>query len=164
MQADKVAEIEAMRMGVDYSFRIALRGFSCNVRPLSNSEFTQAYASVAEYMRLVPEFRRTKLTEDNALAREFLKLATSVFGQPVGALTDPILDRMSNDEIMFLYKEWLAVCDKVNPVLERMSVENIKALVEEVKKNPPEDLAFQLTELSFSQMRNILFYLLTNGD
>lgn len=163
-EAEKIPQIDKMRMGVDYSFRITLRDFSCTVRPLANSEFTKAYAAVANHMRSVPEFSRTKITEDNLLAREFLKMASAEFGVYPGALTDAVLDQMTNDEMMYLYKQWLDVCDKVNPMLETMPEEQLKALVEEVKKSPPSDLAFQLTELRFGQIRSILLYLLTKGD
>lgn len=161
---NKISEIEAMRMGVDYSFPIALRGFTLNVRPLANSEFTQCYSAVAEQMRRTPEHQRTKIVEDNYLAREFLKKASAEYGKYPGSLTDPILDEMTNDEIMYLYKEWLAVCDKVNPQLENMPADRIKAIVEDIKKNPRADLDSQLTELSFGQIRSILSYLLTKGD
>jgi len=164
-QRKTIPEIEAMRMGVDYSFSISLRGFPVDLRPLSNSETMRAFSSVNTYVRGLPEFQRGQLVEDNAKAREFLKLASSQYGQPLTAkITDTVLDEATNDEIMYLYREWLAVCDKVNPNLQEMPVEHVKALVEEVKKNTPKDLASQLTELSFWQMRSILTYLLTNEE
>lgn len=154
--------IEAMRMGVEYRFPIKLRDFSVSLRPLANSEVMNCYANVSEYLKNIPEHRRTRIQEDNALAREFLKVASAEFGKYPGQLTDVILDRMTTDEIMFMYKEWQAVCDKVNPQLEKMPAEDIKLLVDHIKKNTPEDLGFQLTELSFGQLRNIAHYLLTS--
>lgn len=150
-----------MRMGVEYRFTVSMRKFTVEMRPLSNAESMQAYGAVAEHMRGIPEFRRTKITEDNLLAREFLKIASGPYGNFAPKLSDPILDAMSNDELMFLYKQWVACCEKVNPVLEKMDLDKIKELVEIVKKNPPADLDFQLTELSFGQLVSLASYLLT---
>lgn len=159
-----IPEIEAMRMGVDYSFSVSLRRFTCILRPLANSELLRAYASVHEYVRKIPESRRTKIEEDNALARELLKLASADYGKPFGTVTDTVLDEMTTEEIMFLYSEWQAICDKVNPRLEELPVDVIKEMVEDVKKNTPKDLAYQLTGFSFWQMRSILRYLLTKEE
>lgn len=164
MNPDKIEQIEKMRMGVDYSFTVQLRGFDVRLRPLARSEMVKCYQNVAAYLQTIPAHRRTKIDEDNALAGEFLKLASCEYGEAVGQITEPILNQMTNDEIMFLYKEWLAICDKVNPQLEEMKSEDLQKLVEHIKKNTPEDLAFQLTELSFGQIRSLVTYLLTNGD
>lgn len=157
-------ELEAMRMGVDYTFPIKLRGFSLQMRPLSNAEMIESYGAVSDYLSKLPASYRSKVAEDNALAREFLKKASSPFGTYAPKLTDLMLDAMTTDEVMFLYREWLNVCDRVNPSLERIPQERLQALVEEVKKNPPEDLFVALTELSSGQLRNLAAYLLTKGD
>lgn len=161
---ENLAEIDAMRMGVDYSFAVQMRNFSISLRPLSNSETMNCYQNVAEYLAKVPVHQRTQILQDNALAREILKMASAEFGKYPGSLTDPILDAMTNDEVIYLYKEWRGVCDRVNPELEQMEKEDIEKLVNDIKKNTPKDLDYQLTELSFGQMRSILFYLLTKGD
>ncbi len=161
---DVIPQIEAMRMGVEYSFPVNLRKFTCSMRPLSNSEMTKCYGEVNSFMRTLPESKRTKVAEDSYLAREFIKHASSPFEMWAPQISDVMLDRMSNDEIMFIYKEWQAICDKVNPCLELMPTESIKELVEDIKKNTPADLDYQLTELSFGQIRSILLYLLTRSD
>ncbi len=162
---DKLSEIEAMRMGTEYSFPVQLRKFSINLRPISNAETMQCYGDVADYINSLSPSRRTKIEEDNALAREFLKKASSPSDQPnAPRLTDPILSAMTNDEMMYLYKEWQATCDRVNPSLEKMPIDKLKELVEDIKKNPPEDLVYQLTELSFGQLVNLATYLLTKSD
>jgi hypothetical protein len=160
----RIPEIEAMRMGVNYSFSVRLRDFTCEVRPLANSEITKAYAAVSDALQDVPPHRRNKVTEDTMLAREFLKLASGQFGASHGKITDLVLNNMTNDEIMFVYKEWMAVCDRVNPILEKLPIAKIKELVEEVKKNPPSDLDSQLTELSFGHLVSLAHYLLTKSD
>lgn len=160
----RIDDIDAMRMGVDYRAPIKLRDYQVYVRPLANSEVINCYSNVAEYMSTIPEKRRTRIMEDNAIAREFLKMASAEYGKYPGKITDPILDQMTNEEVMFLYKEWMAICDKVNPQLENLPTERIKELVDAIKKNTPKDLDSQLTELSFGQMRSILSYLMTQSD
>jgi hypothetical protein len=115
-------------------------------------------------MSTIPQSSRTKIHEDNALAREFLKSASSPPDFYAPKLTDPILDKMTNDEIMYFYREWQSACDRVNPALERMPIEKLKELVESVKKNPPKDLDSQLIELSFGQLVSLASYLLLKDD
>ncbi len=154
-------QIEQMRMGVDYSFPVRLRHFECAMRPLSNSETVACYAAVGEHMSKLPVSHRTKLTEDNWLAREFIKKASSPYGDFAPKISDPMMDQMSNDEIMFIYREWMRICERCNPSMETLPTEKMKELVEYVKKNPPADLMYQLTELSTLELRNLAFYLLT---
>lgn len=159
----ELKQVEAMRMGVDYSFPVTFpppRTFSVILRPLSNSEMMKSYSAVGEQLARMPKFAQTKLQEDNFLAREFLKTSSSPFGEYRPSITDPMLDEMTTDEIMFLYNEWLAIVSKVNPNLEQMPKERLDELVAAVKKNPT--LASTLTELSFWQLRDIVRYLLTS--
>jgi hypothetical protein len=156
--------IDAMRMGVDYFFTVKVRDFKARLRPLTNGEIVQIYGDVAEQMLKVPPSRRTKMVEDQMMARNFLVHASSPFDNYAPTITDPILNAMTPDEMMAVYREWQAHCDRVNPALELMDNDQIKALVEMVKKNPPQDLVFQLTQLSFGQLVNLAHCLLTKGD
>lgn len=161
----EIPQIDAMRMGVDYSFMVALRQFKVSLRPLTGLEVTNAWGAVADHLQTVPQHRRTKMLEDYWLSREILKTASSPFGpKTVPSITDPLLDAMTQDEVIALFKEWNATCDRVNPQLEIMPIEQLKDLVEEVKKNPPSDTAYQLTQLSFGQLVSLATYLLTKGD
>lgn len=157
-------DIQAMRMGIEYSFPVRLRSFQVSLRPLANSEMIKCYQDVSVYMASIPAAARSKIAEDNALAREFLKAASSPFGQYAPRITDAMMDQMTTDEVMYLYREWLAICEKVNPSLETMPADRLKAIVDHIKKNHQADLVSQLTELSFSDLRNLAHYLLTKGD
>lgn len=157
-------EIEAMRLGVDYRFQIKLGSIPLYLRPLSNSEMMEAHSAVQEHVAALPPRQKTRLYEDNCLAREFLTRASSPFGQFAPQITKDHLDKMTMAQVMYLYKEWLAVCEKVDPQLEKIPPEKMAAIVETLKKNMPEDLDSQLTELSFGELRNLVAFLLTKGD
>lgn len=148
---DNIPQIDAMRMGVDYKFKVRLRGFEIFLRPLTSSENVQITSNVLKHMEGLPASARNPHTEADAHARETIKLAsTTDVGKYDPQVTDPMLDRMTSDEIRFLLKEYVAVCDKVNPCLEKMKEEELKALVEDLKKNPS-----HLTELSFWETENV---------
>lgn len=161
---ETLPQIDQMRMGVDYSFPVKLRNFQCVMRPLSNAETVKCYSAVGEHMSKIPKSHQTKLTEDNFLAREFIKTASSPYGEWAPQISDPMMDQMSNDEIMFIYKEWMAICERCNPSMETISTDAMRVLVDHVKKNAPADLMLQLTELSTLELRNLAHFLLTNRD
>jgi hypothetical protein len=58
--------------------------------------------------------------------------------------------QMTNEELLHLYQQYDAVCDKVNPSLEKIPDEDVTALITEVKKK---DTA--LIDLSLLQLRAI---------
>lgn len=159
-------DVDAMRMGVEYTFQVSLprsaRRYA--LRPVSNAEMMQCYHNVWEYVSKLPKTAQNKISEDHATAREILKQASSPFGTYAPTITDHILDQLTLDQVTFLYKEWLATCEKVNPNIEHMEDGQMREVVEMVKKNSPEDLDYQLTDLSFWQLRDLVRYLLTKGD
>lgn len=148
---DAIPQIDAMRMGVDYRFTIKLRGFAVSVRPLTSKETVEITSKIVSYMEGLLAAARNSHTEADTHARETLKAAsTSEPGAFDPQITDPMLDKMTSDELRFLLREYVAVCDRVNPCLEKMPTEDLRALVEEVKKSPS-----LLTELSLWQMENV---------
>lgn len=161
---DNIAKMEQLRLGVYYGFKIDMKFDTYTLRPLSIAEMNKVYNEVAATLLKTPENRRTKVMEDTLLAKEIIKVATRTYGQDTGGITDGVLDQMTNDQILFMYKEWLSTCERVNPNLETMPVDAIKALVDEVKKKQPDGLESLLTELSFSQLKSITAYLLTNQN
>lgn len=162
---DKIPQLEAMRHGVDYRQRVSIRGFEIYVRPLSIMETNQVAATVQEKLSMLPESARHRLTEHTLLAKETLiNASTSDVGANDARITDHILDRMTNAEIHYLYKQYVAAMDRVDPSLEQMSPEDLRALVDELKKNPKADLGSVLIELSFSQLVSLAHYFLTKSD
>lgn len=164
-ELDRIEQIDAMRLGTDYRFLVKIRGFEMYVRPLSISETIQVTANTQEKLSLLPPQSRNVLTEHTILAKETLKLAsTSDVGRDDIKITDLILDRMTNDEIHYLFKQYIAATDRCNPALELLKPEELTNLVSEVKKNKGEELASALTELSLSQLVSLAHHYVTQGD
>lgn len=152
-------------MGVDCQFPVRFGEITLMMRPLASSEMIECYGHVAAYMESLPKAHRTDIAENTWRAREFLKRASSPYGQYVPQITDEHLNRMTNKQIMAVYREWVSIEERVNPDIETIPEERLKDLVETIKKNPSEDWASQLTELSFGQLVRVAQYsLLTKGD
>lgn len=162
--SDRIDQIDAMRMGVEYRFRIVCRGFSMLARPLSIGESVDVGTKVSERLAQMSEFEKNRLNEHSLLAYETLILAsTSDFGTNDPKISEYILRRITPDELNFLFKQYVAECEKVNPCLELMKGDEIRDLVDSLKKNPPEDLASRLTGLSFIQVLSLCHSLLLPG-
>lgn len=157
--ADLIQELEDMRQGVDYRLEVKIRGFSTLMRPIAISESAQIAANVQKELRALPEEAKNSITENLILAKHTLQTAsTSDVGKTDPSITSLMMDRMTTDELQYLHKQYLAVCDKVNPMLEIMSPEAIAEMVEEIKKN-----SSVLTELSFMELANVCRFLI-KGD
>lgn len=163
---DRIEQLDAMRLGTEYRLKVKIRGFEMYVRPLSISESIQVTANAQEKLSMLPANARNTLTEHTILAKETLKLAsTSDVGKDDIRITDLILDRMTNDEVHFLFKQYIAATDKCNPALELMSGPELKAIVSDIKKNRQDpELVSQLTGLSFSQLVSIIHHLVNQSD
>lgn len=154
-------QLEKMRAGVDYRFSVSLRSFTVKLRPLSVSEMMEITSSVAQYISSLPEAQRTRVVEHLYFSKMVLEKASTPEpdSKTAPALPDYILSQMSTEELEFLFKQYVSITDKCNPVLEDMPVDELKELVEEVKKNPS-----ALIELSFLDLVNIARFLITNAD
>ncbi len=164
---DLIPQLDSMRMGVAYGFKLRLRNFEARCRPLSLMETTDVANAVADIMGGLPLGMRNRLSEHTLLAKQTLMRATSSdVGANDGELTDYIMDRMTPDEVSAIFKQYIAGCDRCNPMLDKMKPAEVVALVEELKKSQPdaEALALQLTELSSLQLINLASYLLTSAE
>ena len=162
---ERIEQLDAMRLGVDYRMEIKVRGFRIMVRPLAISESLQVAALVQDELMKLPKNAQNRLTEHVILAKETMKVAsTSDVGKNDPRITDMVMMGMTNDEIHFLFKQYVAACDKVNPALELMKPQEIQELVEDIKKKEGEELVLQLIELSFSQLVSMAQYFLTKGE
>lgn len=162
--ADSIDQIDAMRMGVDYRFRIMCRGFSMNARPLSIGESVDVATKVSERLESMSDVEKNRLNEHSLLAYETLILAsTTDYGTNDPKISEYILKRLTPDELNYLFKQYVAECDKVNPCLELMKAEDIQDLLMVLKKSPREDLVSRLTGLSFLQHLSLLDHFL-KGD
>lgn len=157
--------VEKMRAGVDYHMQVKCRNFSITVRPLTLVEQLQATTNSVDKYRMLPEPAKHKLSESVILAIEILKLATtSDFGKNDSSLTEDTMNLWTTQELMFVYDQYLKAIERANPSLEKMTATELRELVDHLKKKPKEELFSQLTELSFTHLREVAEYLLTPGD
>jgi hypothetical protein len=162
-----IEQIEQIRHGIDYRFVIQVRAFQMLARPLSMSETVEVANTVSATLQKIPEIARNRLVENTVLAKQTLITAsTSDVGANDPKVTELILDRMTPEEIQAIFKQYLAGCDRCNPSLEKMSKDDLLALVDDIKKNAPtpEALDLVLTRLSHLHLLNLTSFLLTLGD
>lgn len=156
-------QLELMRAGVNYGFNISCRQFSLRVRPLSCYEIVRAtQAATVRFIALSPT-EQNPISESLFITSEKLKLAsTSDVDSPVEGISDKTLERLTPQELDFLWKQYVAGCERVNPALEELQVEQIQAMVDEVKKK--QDRLSALIELSLPQLANICRHLLQTSS
>lgn len=167
MQGDiQIDQLAAMRMGIDYSFQISIRSFSFRARPLSLVETVKLMQSTMDSLNhLAPGITRSPLLEELTLAKETLVLAsTSDVSKNDPQIFPALLDRITPDELLSLYKQYLAGVDRCNPQLEKMDPAKLVELTEQVKKKAkdPASLASMLTELSLLELVSLVPTLLTD--
>lgn len=147
-----------MRMGTEYRVPIRVRGFSVMVRPLSIAEENEVISQVLEEMRKMPESARNPQTEHTLLAKKYLCLASTTAPNAYDfQITNDMVEAMTVNEVQALYKQYVGVTEKANPMLEEMPEKEILDLVEKVKKKSSD-----ATELSFMELVNVCLHLL--GD
>lgn len=148
--------LDQMRAGIDYKIPIRIRKFSFMARPLTIIETNQVAVTVRDAMEKMNDAERNRLSEHTLVAKETLKLASKPDpdSKEIG-LTDGLLDRMTNDEVHAMFKQYVAVCDKVNPSLELLSPAEVKQMVDELKKKDQADLVLALIDLSFSDLVSV---------
>lgn len=157
--------LNRMRAGVAFRFPVRLRNFEILLRPLSMQETIETHAFVAEEMARAPANARTKTFEHSLLAKETLvRSSTSKPGMTDYRLTHLEMRDWLPDEIHALYKEYVTITEKVDPNLESLTTQQIEALVDGLKKSPPEELSSILTELSFSQLRDVTCSLIRSAS
>ena len=161
---DRNQQLEAMRMGVDYSYPARVRGLTIMLRPLTIAEYLEMAHTIVLEMSKMPEHMRTAVMEDTIKAKETIKRASQTSSTKYDPqIFDATLNNMTSDELLAFYKQYLECMDKVNPMLELLPPEEMENLVASLKKKR-EDLASQLIQLSFSERVSLLHHLLTKGD
>jgi hypothetical protein len=136
---DPISALAAMREGIAYSEIISVRKFSVSVRPLTLGEGNAVLSRVTAGMMRLPETARNRPNESALIAKETLALAsTSAPNAADPQLTEDFLDSCTPEEVSALFKQYRGMVERCNPLLEELLVEEIKELVEEVKKNPGE--------------------------
>ncbi len=159
-------QLLAMRAGSSYRIPVKLREFTVHLRPLTIDESNEVEAEVRAQLKALPEDAQHSLKEHTIRAKETLwRSSSSSPGVQDCKLTPKVLGLMTNDELQALFKQYISVCDKVNPMLEEMPKERLDAILEHLKKNtPPQEVRSQLIGLSFSDLVSVAGALLTTGD
>lgn len=159
-------QLAAMREGVQYHFPVKIRGFNCILRPLSIDEMNEVITEVRAQIRTSTEDTQHTLKENTIKATETLwRASMSGPNRNDAKIHKKLLGMMTNDELMTLHKEYIRVCDNVNPMLDKMPAEDMERIIEHLKKKENEqEVRLALTELSISDVVNILGKLLTTGD
>lgn len=134
----ELPQLEAMRAGVDYSWRIKCRKQEFTVRPLTAMEIIKIAEEVQDELELLPENRRLGVRASLMSAAKTLEVASTPPGG-VPTLTVAMTSQMTPAEVSHLHDQYVAGCARVNPSLEMLTVEQVKAMVDEVKKNPEID-------------------------
>jgi hypothetical protein len=140
-----------MRAGTDYRFKLKLRGLEITFRPLSVIETVTVEADAREQLSKMKSHQQTDLIHSLLFAQKTIQQAsTSEPGKMDFQISEAILEKCTPDEVMYLFNEYAKVVERVNPSVEKMSVEELKALVESTKKNPSTTIV-----LSFWQLQNL---------
>lgn len=157
---DQIDQLVALRMGVEYRQVISVRGLKLKVRPISITETVDISQEVNEQIQELPERSRNRMIEHTLVAKKTICLATtSAPGVRDPHITERVLDEFTPAELDLLFKEYVAVTDRVNPSLEMLKADEIDRMVAELKKSPSEAI-----ELSFLDLVSVVRFLLTRED
>lgn len=156
---DTLPELEAMRDGVEYKFPVTIRKFTVHLRPLTNMEIIHVAREVVEETR---RMENASQVEESILTshKQLEKASTSDPETYDPKLTGVFLAKLTPGELDFLWKQYLAGCDRCNPSMEALNKDVVMQLVEQVKKSP--NVQFALTDRSFLELVNISLHLIEN--
>jgi uncharacterized FlaG/YvyC family protein len=152
-------QLEQMRQGVSYFEEISLRSFKLKVRPLTISENLTVSAEVVKRITGLQPHEQTAVAENTFLAQETLMRAakpTPETSDMESAMPQMLMAAMTPDEVSALYKQYVTIMEKTDPILEEIPSEEVKRLAEEVKKKECHP-----TKLSFLQLASLVKYLVT---
>src|SRR4051812_41623970 len=114
-------ELEAMRAGIAYRFPVQIRNFRVTLRPVTIGEHMQINNEIVQELLEVPDNMRHAINENYLLAKKMLKMASKAdIDGKEGPLQDYLLDKMTIDELLYAYDEYLQGVAKVNPKIEKM--------------------------------------------
>ena len=137
-----------------------VRALELKFRPLSLQEQVELTNEVAEEVSMKPKAAQNSMTEASLMAIRTLERASAEAppSKVLGRLTAAVLSKMTNDEVMALFRAYNEGCDKLNPTMEMITPEQIDALVEAAKKNDS-----VLKDLPQPRLVQLARFLLTPG-
>jgi hypothetical protein len=137
-----------MRAGIRQHHIIRLRDLEIPVRVVSIDEMNAIRRDAVRQAMTISG--GDEVDKNVAVQKTTLKIASTVPGQ-APLLSDKLLEKMTVDEVNYLYEEYVKVLDDVNPAVERMSDEKVRELVDAIKKK---DLV-SARDLSLVQLRTV---------
>lgn len=156
--------LEASRLGISYRFKVQLRNTFLMLRPLSIAEEDQITQEVIAEMENLSPARQTSLKQSALLAvKKLEKAQTTDYMTKDYKVSSLELSQMTPGELDYVFKQYNAHCEKLNPILEEYEPAQLKEVIEGLKKSS-KDTVRTLTELSFFQLRNICLHLLTQEE
>jgi hypothetical protein len=136
-----------MRAGINESYEIRMREMTFPVRVLSIDE-------VARIRREAIAYSATNggdETEKNIfIQKATLKLASTLTAGSAPVISDKLLERLSLDEVIYLFQAYISEIEKVNPAVDHLSPEQFRVIVDALKKN-----TISSKDLSIHQLRAI---------
>jgi ATP:corrinoid adenosyltransferase len=158
----EMQELNAMRSGISWRIPVKLRNFTIYLRPLTITENNLIDLEVQKVVMGTPITDRTPMKEATLRAKEIIKMASTPDVNSVDqGIYDKQLDLMTNDEIIYLNKQYMVHCERVNPAMETMPAEQLHRLVDALKKTPVDEMHSILTELSLVHLVSLVRYFLT---
>ena len=137
-----------MRAGTKEIHEIKMRDFVVQVRILSIDEMNLVRRDA---YKAALAMKGDDVDKNLITQKSILKLASTDPGSGgVPILSDKLLSMLTNDEIAFLYDEYIRVMDSVNPALETITHEAFREMVDSLKKN-----LVSVNELSIRQLKVI---------
>ena len=115
------------------SFKMGSMEIPCRV--LTGDELVRIEQEVLVRQAKLSDEERTESWLMHEIRKETLQRATAVEGGAPG-LHFELLSAMSNDEVLYAYREFLDILLKVNPVLEQIPEKEVEELIAAVKKVP----------------------------
>lgn len=138
-----------MRLGTKQVYSIFCRGQEFPVRLLSGDQVLKIRRDAMGVARssgwddVDRDYYQQKLT---------LIEATRMSDNDVPIISFEALKAWSLDEVIYVYEEYMRFCESVNPKLEALKPEELRVLIDAVKKNN-----LDVNNLSFRQLRAIFF-------
>lgn len=149
--------LTALRLGTAFRFAVTIKGLTVPLRPLSMDEEVSVMHDVHQMLNQNPLLKQDDFYQSTLKAKLTLELAsTSRPGEKDFKLTAKELGAWTGDEVQKLFKEYVAIRDKVNPDIEEMTAEQINNVIDLLKKSPREGWVSMLNGLSFSQLKDII--------
>lgn len=152
-------QVKAMRHGVAYRHPVKLRELTFLLRPLTMDEALTSEIDIRLAYAGLAESRKTKQEEEVIRAKTILvKASTSGPGQTDATLNPELFKYMTDDELIYLFDEYRAVKDRVNPTYEEMDASKLSEIVDFLKKSPK--VRSDLIVLSWMQLANLVCHLI----